>query len=34
LKELGYDCKELAFEDLEARGRELEKLLERLAVKD
>jgi hypothetical protein len=34
MKELGYDCKELTFDDLEVRGRELERLLEKLAVKD
>lgn len=31
MKELGYDCPELSFEDLEPRGRELDRLIERLA---
>ena len=30
MKELGYDCQELAFDDMEARGKELEALLRKL----
>jgi len=30
MKELGYDCQELTFDDLESRGRELTALLEKL----
>ena len=30
MKELGYDCRELAFDDLEPRGRELAALMEKL----
>jgi len=30
MKELGYDCKELSFDELEAKGKELEALIEKL----
>ncbi len=30
MKELGYDCKELSFDELESRGKELETLMKRL----
>jgi hypothetical protein len=30
MKELGYDCRELSFDDLESRGRELATLIEKL----
>ena len=29
MKELGYDCRELSFDELEAKGKELESLIER-----